>query len=94
MAQHYDAGPSWICRHCGWAEAAPRPSEDCPECTSGELRPADLKEVMITLAERQSLEIEIVSHSEVLMDLGGVGCLLRYAMRIGTARPDSGVAHT
>lgn len=79
MAQQYEAGPSWVCRHCGWAEATPTPSEHCPECDSGELRSADLKEVMVTLAERQSLEVEIVPHSEVLMDLGGVGCLLRYA---------------
>ena len=35
--------------------------------------------MLIKLAERQSVEVEIVQHSEVLMNLGGVGCLLRYA---------------
>ncbi len=30
------------------------------------------------LAERNGTEVEIVNHSDVLMELGGVGCLLRY----------------
>ena len=37
---------------------------------------------MVKLAERQSLEVELVQHSDVLMGLGGVGCLLRWEMTV------------
>ncbi len=38
------------------------------------------KEVIVKLAEQQDCNIELVSQSDVLMRLGGVGCLLRYQM--------------
>lgn len=79
MAREYEPGPAWSCRHCGWADAMSSPPERCAECESSEVQSANLKEVMVKLAERQSLEVEFVRHSDVLMDLGGVGCLLRYA---------------
>jgi len=79
MAREYEPGPAWSCRHCGCADAAASPPERCPECDSCEVQSTNLKEVMVKLAERQSLEVEFVRQSEVLMDLGGVGCLLRYA---------------
>ncbi len=40
---------------------------------------ADGKEAMVRMAEQFGCQIEIVSHSDVLMQLGGVGALLRYA---------------
>ena len=79
MAWAYEPGPAWSCRQCGWADAMSSPPERCPECDSSEVQSANLKEVMVKLAERQSLEVELVQNSDVLMDLGGVGCLLRYA---------------
>jgi hypothetical protein len=33
---------------------------------------------MVRLAEEQDAEVEIVRESDALLDLGGVGCLLRY----------------
>ncbi len=33
---------------------------------------------MLRLAEEQDAEVEIVRDSDALLDLGGVGCLLRY----------------
>ena len=63
----------------GWAEAMATRPDACLACGSGDLRTEKLKEVMVRLAERQALEVEIVEHSDVLMALGGVGCLLRYA---------------
>lgn len=39
------------------------------------------KEALIRLAEQVDCQIEIVSHSDVLMQLGGVGALLRYRDR-------------
>ncbi len=79
MAREYEPGPGWACGHCGCADAAPSPPERCPECDSREVQSTNPKEVMVKLAERQSLEVELVQHSDLLMELGGVGCLLRYA---------------
>ena len=79
MARAYEPAPGWCCRNCGWADAAASLPKRCAGCDSTELQSADLKEVMVKLAERQSLEVELVQHSDVLMALGGVGCLLRYA---------------
>ncbi len=79
MAATYKPGPAWSCGRCGWTEAAPSVPERCGDCESNELQPVNIKEVMVKLAEQQSLEVELVEHSDLLMDLGGVGCLLRYA---------------
>jgi len=38
------------------------------------------KEELVRLAERQNCEVELVNESDMLMQLGGVGCLLRYQM--------------
>ena len=39
------------------------------------------KEELVRLAERQNCEVELVNESDMLMQLGGVGCLLRYQMQ-------------
>jgi stalled ribosome rescue protein Dom34 len=38
----------------------------------------DVKEELVRWAEQARCKIEVVNHSDVLMQLGGVGCLLRY----------------
>ena len=38
------------------------------------------KEGLVRLAERQDCEVELVKQSDMLMQLGGVGCLLRYRL--------------
>jgi hypothetical protein len=42
------------------------------------------KEALVRLAEQVDGQIEIVSHSDILMQLGGVGALLRYRDREAT----------
>ncbi len=79
MAREYAPGPAWACKPCGAAAETSALVDRCSECGSTELRTVNFKEALISLAERQSVEVEIVQHSDVLMDLGGVGCLLRYA---------------
>lgn len=81
MAQRYALGPAWGCRQCGWVDAMSSCPDGCPVCGANELKTENLREIMVRLAERQGLEVEIVEHSDVLMALGGVGCLLRYAHR-------------
>lgn len=78
MAKAYQPPPGWSCRGCGLVAAAPVGPERCPDCGSADVRLVNLKEVMVRLAEKLSGEVEFVSHSDVLMDLGGVGSLLRY----------------
>jgi hypothetical protein len=39
----------------------------------------DAREEMVRLAQQTGCGVEVVEHSDALMQLGGVGCLLRYA---------------
>ncbi len=38
------------------------------------------KEELVRLAAQQDCEVELVKQSDMLMQLGGVGCLLRYRL--------------
>ncbi len=38
------------------------------------------KEELVRLAEQQDCEVELVKQSDILIQLGGVGCLLRYRL--------------
>ena len=84
MAQAYEPGWAWNCADCGRAAAAPAAPLSCPSCKSRAVQSENIKELMVKLAERQSVEVEFVQASDALMDLGGVGCFLRYA----TPEPD------
>lgn len=50
----------------------------CPNCGGKAIHQVDLKEELVRLAEQRGCHVEMVEHSEDLMYLGGVGCLLRY----------------
>jgi len=39
-----------------------------------------LKEELVRLAEQNQCQVEVVNHSDFLMEFGGAGCLLRYLM--------------
>ncbi len=43
-----------------------------------EVEKIDIKEEIVKTAERYECRIETIKHSEILMELGGVGCLLRF----------------
>jgi rubrerythrin len=79
MAHDYEPGRAWVCGPCGWIDASSPQSGRCPQCASRAPQAADLKEMLVALAERQSREVEFVQDNSVLTSLGGVGCLLRYA---------------
>lgn len=78
MAKAYPSSRGWGCKTCGFVAAGPVRPARCPECESVNFRPLDLKEEIVRLAEKLSAEVEFVSHSDALMDLGGVGCLLHH----------------
>ena len=55
----------------------------CARPAIGLLREFDIREEMVRLAGRLECGIEVVEHSDVLMNLGGVGCLLRFLAPAG-----------
>ena len=74
----YNPGQGWECRDCGRMELdTPRPNT-CPGCRTGRLRDFEIREELVRLAEQQLVGVEVVEHNDILMNLGGVGCLLRY----------------
>lgn len=78
MAREYHGSIAWICAKCGWVHTTQARPKSCPDCEHQELRTVNLKEEMIRIAERQAVKIDLVQQSEVLVRLGGVGCLLRW----------------
>ena len=77
IAKSYEPGMGWECRRCGTLELTlPNPNH-CPTC-HGPVKEFDIREEMVRLAGRLDCGVEVVEHSDVLMNLGGVGCLLRF----------------
>ena len=52
---------------------------DCQVCGNNEGRKFDIKEEMVRLAAQNKCKLEILADNHLLCQLGGVGCLLRYA---------------
>lgn len=52
--------------------------EICPECGGKSVESIDATAELVRLAGQQDRPIEVVEHCDPLMDLGGVGGLLRY----------------
>jgi peptide subunit release factor 1 (eRF1) len=78
IAKSYEPGTGWECRKCKRVELSGVRPNRCPKCHFPLLREFDIREEMVRLAGRLECEIEIVEHSDVLMNFGGVGCLLRF----------------
>ena len=78
IAKSYDPGMGWECRLCGMIELTLPQSEPVPGLPVGWSREFDIREEMVRLAGRLECGVEVVEHSDVLMNLGGVGCLLRF----------------
>jgi peptide subunit release factor 1 (eRF1) len=78
MATEYEPEPAWMCTGCGTAAIQPARPTQCRSCRSSETNALDVKEELVRLAELEGCEVEIVHDSDVLMRMGGVGCLLRY----------------
>ncbi len=79
MTGSYDPGRGWLCTVCETVTNGPEHLLDtCSHC-GGQLAGVDLREHLVQLAERTGCGFERVSHHDQLSELGGVGCLLRYA---------------
>jgi hypothetical protein len=79
LAKDFQPGEGWSCLTCGLTQLEPEFPGICPRCQSGRLRSFDIKEEMVRWAEQLACGVEVVNHSDPLMQLGGAGCLLRYA---------------
>jgi len=79
LSESYTAPAGWKCRSCEivGVHAAPIGCPQCGEQTVGEI---NLMEEMVGLAERFGSTVEILRNSDLLFDIGGVGCLLRHLL--------------
>jgi len=79
LSESYTAPAGWRCRNCETVgvDAAPIGCPQCGEQTVGEI---NLMEEMVELAEWSDCTVEIVRNRDLLFDIGGVGCLLRYLL--------------
>ena len=50
----------------------------CSQCGARRIREFNVKEELVRMAEQMESGVEVVNHSDALMRLGGVGCLLRF----------------
>jgi len=79
VAKAYEPGIGWTCRDCEAAGVGAPTSARCSQCHSTRIRKFNVKEEMARMAEATGSAVEVVNHSEALMRVGGVGCLLRFA---------------
>ena len=77
MASGYQPDPGWSCTACRAIGTEPPETSVCPQCGKPSTRPMDVREALLRLAGQLERPVEIVEHSDALMSLGGVGCLLR-----------------
>lgn len=78
MAKLYTPPPGWRCANCATLTEGQAAPKLCLECGANAFRQIDLREEMVRLAEQQGASVEIVQQSHQLMQLSGVGALLRY----------------
>lgn len=76
MASNYQPDPGWICTACNISSTEAPETCECPVCGKSSVRPLDIKEELLRLAVQWERPVEVVEHSDELMSLGGIGCLL------------------
>ncbi len=91
IARAYASPRGWACSGCSEAGSG-APPKTCPACGRRAPRPADLREALVALAELHGVHVEVVEYSELLMALGGVGCLIRRALEPGELTTPSRVS--
>lgn len=80
LSKEYDPNPGWSCANCGHLDVDSEVPEACPDCEAREFRRFNTKEQMARKAEELDCTVEVVSESDELNHLGGVGCLLSYRL--------------
>ncbi len=80
LAKEYQLGTAWACDHCGAIDNGSLSPDTCQTCGETSCRQSDVRELMVRKAEKLDCPVEIVSQSDELMHVGGVGCLLSYRL--------------
>jgi rubrerythrin len=78
VGRDYDPGLGWECHRCGRVETESPQPDACPECRNRHLRQFETRGELVRLAGQVGCGVEVVEHSDALVNLGGVGCLLRF----------------
>lgn len=81
MLNDYQPDPGWICTACKTISTEAPEASACPCCGKKAVRPLDIKEALLRLAEQSRCPVEVVQECDALKALGGVGCLLRSHLR-------------
>jgi peptide subunit release factor 1 (eRF1) len=80
LAKTYQPGFGWACHKCSVLDVNSPQPDGCSKCGNRWLRSFDVKEEMVRMAERAGCGVEVVEHSDRLLQLGGAACLLRYRL--------------
>lgn len=79
LDERFTPEPVRQCVDCGRFSPPASPQFLCPVCGTGLCVPRDEREALVRAAVFAGVHVEIVNHSDTLMRLGGVGCILRSA---------------
>jgi len=77
MDSRYQPDTGWTCINCRAIGTEPPETSVCPQCGKSAVRLTDLREALLRMASQLECPVEVVEHSDMLMSLGGIGCLLR-----------------
>ena len=80
LGRCYESHRQWACPACGYMCAEWMTSRACPECGASELPVRYSDRELIHRARGHGCRVEIVDETEVLTQLGGVGCFLRHTV--------------
>jgi protein required for attachment to host cells len=78
ISKDFHPGSGWECGRCGRIDTQPVRPDACAECRNRHLREFEIRGELVRLAGQLGCGIEVVEHCDALMNLGGVGCLLRF----------------
>ncbi len=79
LSESYEESSGWKCSTCELAGVNVSPMA-CPRCGARTIGEVNIKEEMMRLAARFGATVEIIRNSDVMFDMGGVGCLLLYLL--------------
>lgn len=78
LGKAYEPDLGWACGACEAMEVGRPAPNTCSQCGARRIGEFNVKEELVRMAEQMESGVEVVNHSDALMRLGGVGCLLRF----------------
>ncbi|MCP4678958.1 MAG: hypothetical protein GY854_26405 [Deltaproteobacteria bacterium] len=81
LSESFEESSGWKCSTCERVGVDTSPMA-CPQCGERTVGEVAVKEEMMRLAARFGTTVEIVRSSDVMFEIGGVGCLLLYLLPV------------